>query len=184
MCGESLSLGVVAVLGNPQKVCVTCSYVCVSVSGSWSCWSSWSQCSSSCGGGYYQRTRTCGNPPPAGGGDICIGLHTEEALCSTHACEGESSEGIDGVFAPLTMVVGAYPSTHWRKAVNEIASYLVIDTCIPFVFKPPPPKKTWGNQIGAINISCILSLCSLNKGSPVGTPEGQAFLFISSNAFY
>ncbi|XP_029304398.1 semaphorin-5B-like isoform X1 [Cottoperca gobio] len=57
------------------------------VSGAWSCWSSWSQCSASCGGGHYQRTRTCSNPPPASGGDICIGLHTEEALCNTHACE-------------------------------------------------------------------------------------------------
>uniref|UniRef100_A0A1A8U0W5 Sema domain, seven thrombospondin repeats (Type 1 and type 1-like), transmembrane domain (TM) and short cytoplasmic domain, (Semaphorin) 5B n=1 Tax=Nothobranchius furzeri TaxID=105023 RepID=A0A1A8U0W5_NOTFU len=58
------------------------------VSGSWSCWSTWSQCTSSCGGGHYQRTRTCSSPPPANGGDICIGLHTEEALCNTHPCDG------------------------------------------------------------------------------------------------
>uniref|UniRef100_A0A3Q3K6Z8 Sema domain-containing protein n=1 Tax=Monopterus albus TaxID=43700 RepID=A0A3Q3K6Z8_MONAL len=58
------------------------------LSGAWSCWSPWSQCSSSCGGGHYQRTRMCSSPPPANGGDICIGLHTEEALCNTHACEG------------------------------------------------------------------------------------------------
>ncbi|KAM4538121.1 semaphorin-5B-like [Fundulus diaphanus] len=58
------------------------------VSGAWSCWSAWSQCSSSCGGGHYQRTRTCSSPAPANGGDICIGLHTEEALCNIHPCEG------------------------------------------------------------------------------------------------
>ncbi|KAK1165896.1 semaphorin-5B isoform X1 [Acipenser oxyrinchus oxyrinchus] len=58
------------------------------VTGAWSCWSSWSQCSATCGGGHYQRTRTCTNPAPANGGDICIGLHTEEALCNTHPCEG------------------------------------------------------------------------------------------------
>lgn len=62
--------------------------MCAAVNGAWSCWSSWSQCSSSCGGGHYQRTRTCSSPPPANGGDICIGLHTEEALCNTHPCEG------------------------------------------------------------------------------------------------
>ncbi|CAB1461007.1 unnamed protein product [Pleuronectes platessa] len=56
------------------------------VDGSWSCWSSWSKCSVTCGGGHYMRTRTCNNPPPAHGGDICLGLHTEEALCSTQAC--------------------------------------------------------------------------------------------------
>lgn len=60
------------------------------VHGGWSCWSAWSQCSSSCGGGHYQRTRTCSSPVPANGGDICIGLHTEEALCNTHTCEGEA----------------------------------------------------------------------------------------------
>uniref|UniRef100_A0AAY4BZR5 Semaphorin-5A n=1 Tax=Denticeps clupeoides TaxID=299321 RepID=A0AAY4BZR5_9TELE len=58
------------------------------VKGLWSCWSSWSQCSVPCGGGHYQRTRTCNSPAPTNGGDICIGLHTEEALCNTHTCEG------------------------------------------------------------------------------------------------
>uniref|UniRef100_H3AY29 Sema5A/B-like TSP-1 type 1 domain-containing protein n=1 Tax=Latimeria chalumnae TaxID=7897 RepID=H3AY29_LATCH len=62
------------------------------VKGSWSCWSPWSQCSTTCGGGHYQRTRTCTNPAPSNGGDICIGLHTEEALCNTHPCEGGWSD--------------------------------------------------------------------------------------------
>ncbi|KAG7255140.1 hypothetical protein CRUP_038349, partial [Coryphaenoides rupestris] len=31
-------------------------------------------------------TRSCSNPPPAHGGDICLGLHTEEALCNTQPC--------------------------------------------------------------------------------------------------
>ncbi|XP_066543517.1 semaphorin-5B [Amia ocellicauda] len=62
------------------------------VKGAWSCWSSWSQCSVTCGGGHYQRTRTCTNPSPANGGDICLGLHTEEALCNTHSCEGGWSD--------------------------------------------------------------------------------------------
>uniref|UniRef100_A0A8C7VGW2 Semaphorin-2A n=2 Tax=Oncorhynchus mykiss TaxID=8022 RepID=A0A8C7VGW2_ONCMY len=56
------------------------------VDGSWSCWSGWSKCSVTCGGGHYMRTRTCNNPPPAYGGDICLGLHTEEALCNTQSC--------------------------------------------------------------------------------------------------
>uniref|UniRef100_A0AAZ3RF80 Sema5A/B-like TSP-1 type 1 domain-containing protein n=1 Tax=Oncorhynchus tshawytscha TaxID=74940 RepID=A0AAZ3RF80_ONCTS len=66
----------------------------MSMKGTWSCWASWSHCSATCGGGHYQRTRTCSNPPPANGGDICIGLHTEEALCNTHTCEGMQTEQI------------------------------------------------------------------------------------------
>ncbi|XP_071394939.1 semaphorin-5B isoform X1 [Centroberyx affinis] len=64
-----------------------CNVQACPVSGAWSCWSSWSQCSVGCGGGHYQRTRSCNNPVPTNGGDICIGLHTEEALCNTHTCD-------------------------------------------------------------------------------------------------
>uniref|UniRef100_A0A4W3JG71 Semaphorin-5A n=1 Tax=Callorhinchus milii TaxID=7868 RepID=A0A4W3JG71_CALMI len=62
------------------------------VDGIWSCWSSWSKCSVTCGGGHYMRTRSCSNPAPAYGGDICLGLHTEEALCNTQACPDSWSE--------------------------------------------------------------------------------------------
>eukprot|EP00064_Thunnus_orientalis_P005062 superscaffoldBa00000482_g5075 len=64
-----------------------CNVQACPVKGAWSCWSSWSQCSVGCGGGHYQRTRSCNSPAPTNGGDICIGLHTEEALCNTHTCD-------------------------------------------------------------------------------------------------
>ncbi|KAM3838409.1 semaphorin-5B-like [Diretmus argenteus] len=76
-----------ACLGSPVEY-QDCTPQPCQVNGAWSCWLSWSQCSASCGGGHYQRTRTCSSPAPANGGDICIGLHTEEALCNTHTCEG------------------------------------------------------------------------------------------------
>ena len=48
------------------------------------------------------RTRTCNNPLPAHGGDICLGLHTEEALCHTQLCPGTHTHSknttICGVF--------------------------------------------------------------------------------------
>ncbi|XP_048832437.1 semaphorin-5A isoform X1 [Brienomyrus brachyistius] len=62
------------------------------VDGSWSCWSPWSKCSVTCGGGHYIRTRSCSSPTPAYGGDICLGLHTEEALCNTQPCPESWSE--------------------------------------------------------------------------------------------
>ncbi|MEE6465587.1 hypothetical protein FKM82_006602, partial [Ascaphus truei] len=63
-----------------------CNILPCPVDGGWSCWSSWSKCSATCGGGHYMRTRSCSNPAPANGGDICLGLHTEEALCNTQSC--------------------------------------------------------------------------------------------------
>ncbi|XP_044071688.1 semaphorin-5B isoform X1 [Siniperca chuatsi] len=76
----------VACRGSPVDY-QDCNVQACPVKGAWSCWSSWSQCSVGCGGGHYQRTRSCNSPAPANGGDICIGLHTEEALCNTHTCD-------------------------------------------------------------------------------------------------
>uniref|UniRef100_A0A3Q2ZV93 Semaphorin-5A n=1 Tax=Kryptolebias marmoratus TaxID=37003 RepID=A0A3Q2ZV93_KRYMA len=76
----------VACRGSPVEY-QDCNVQACLVKGAWSCWSPWSQCSVGCGGGHYQRTRSCNSPPPASGGDICIGLHTEEALCNTHPCD-------------------------------------------------------------------------------------------------
>ncbi|XP_029981564.1 semaphorin-5B isoform X4 [Sphaeramia orbicularis] len=76
----------VACRGSPVEY-QDCNVQACPVKGTWSCWSSWSQCSVGCGGGHYQRTRSCNSPAPANGGDICIGLHTEEALCNTHTCD-------------------------------------------------------------------------------------------------
>ncbi|XP_076602718.1 semaphorin-5B isoform X3 [Chaetodon auriga] len=77
----------VACRGSPVEY-QDCNVQACPVKGAWSCWSSWSQCSVGCGGGHYQRTRSCNSPAPANAGDICIGLHTEEALCNTHTCDG------------------------------------------------------------------------------------------------
>uniref|UniRef100_A0A452VBN6 Semaphorin 5A n=1 Tax=Ursus maritimus TaxID=29073 RepID=A0A452VBN6_URSMA len=72
-----------------------CNILPCPVDGVWSCWSSWSKCSATCGGGHYMRTRSCTNPAPAYGGDICLGLHTEEALCNTQPCPESWSEWSD-----------------------------------------------------------------------------------------
>ncbi|XP_008056885.1 semaphorin-5A [Carlito syrichta] len=72
-----------------------CNILPCPVDGVWSCWSPWSKCSATCGGGHYMRTRSCTNPAPAYGGDICLGLHTEEALCNTQPCPESWSEWSD-----------------------------------------------------------------------------------------
>uniref|UniRef100_A0A8C0R5Y1 Semaphorin-2A n=1 Tax=Canis lupus dingo TaxID=286419 RepID=A0A8C0R5Y1_CANLU len=72
-----------------------CNILPCPVDGVWSCWSPWSKCSATCGGGHYMRTRSCTNPAPAYGGDICLGLHTEEAVCNTDPCPESWSEWSD-----------------------------------------------------------------------------------------
>ncbi|XP_005811075.1 complement component C8 alpha chain [Xiphophorus maculatus] len=45
--------------------------------GSWSCWGSWSSCSS----GTKSRTRVCNNPSPEGGGAPCLGSANQNRRC-------------------------------------------------------------------------------------------------------
>lgn len=57
------------------------------VSGGWSTWSEWSDCSSNCGQGFQRRDRKCDNPIPRWGGPMCEENHVERTKCST-PCPG------------------------------------------------------------------------------------------------
>ena len=63
------------------------------IDGGFSEWSNWTACSEPqyCLQGFSKRTRTCTNPPPANGGDDCVGLSVENKDCPTQAdgCTGK-----------------------------------------------------------------------------------------------
>ncbi|GAA6088026.1 adhesion G protein-coupled receptor B1 isoform X2, partial [Tachysurus ichikawai] len=54
------------------------------VHGAWDEWSPWSLCSSTCGRGYRDRTRTC--KPPQFGGDECVGPEKQTKFCNIAVC--------------------------------------------------------------------------------------------------
>ena len=58
------------------------------VDGIWSQWSSWSNCSKSCGTGSRMRSRSCTNPSPSHGGSNCSGSRNETEACNTQNCPG------------------------------------------------------------------------------------------------
>ncbi|XP_053398910.1 SCO-spondin-like isoform X2 [Mercenaria mercenaria] len=67
------------------------------VIGNWSPWSVWSDCTATCADGLQQRIRTCTDPPPKYGGDICPGNAEEVRKCNTDIfCP------VDGHWAPWT----------------------------------------------------------------------------------
>ena len=53
----------------------------------WSAWSTWGDCSRSCGTGARFRTRQCDNPRPAYGGAPCIGEREEFKFCNIEPCD-------------------------------------------------------------------------------------------------
>lgn len=70
-----------------------CSRVTV---GHWSMWSSWEQCSMSCGLGFSYRNRSCGSLAPHNGGQTCHGEHNEVQTCNLGSCP------IDGGWSNFT----------------------------------------------------------------------------------
>uniref|UniRef100_A0A8C7LFG5 Adhesion G protein-coupled receptor B1a n=1 Tax=Oncorhynchus mykiss TaxID=8022 RepID=A0A8C7LFG5_ONCMY len=60
------------------------------VHGTWDEWSPWSLCSSTCGRGYRDRTRSC--KPPQFGGDPCMGPEKQTKFCNIAVCP------VDGVW--------------------------------------------------------------------------------------
>ncbi|XP_063307071.1 adhesion G protein-coupled receptor B1 isoform X2 [Pelobates fuscus] len=54
------------------------------VPGSWDEWSPWSLCSSTCGRGFRERTRTCN--PPQFGGEQCKGPEKQTKFCNIALC--------------------------------------------------------------------------------------------------
>jgi hypothetical protein len=58
------------------------------VNGNWAGWTSWSECSVTCGsGGFEVRSRSCDHPSPLYGGKFCIGDSLVAKPCSRPACE-------------------------------------------------------------------------------------------------
>ncbi|CAG2227544.1 Hemicentin-1 [Mytilus edulis] len=71
-----------------QEACNT--QVCI-IDGAWSQWGNFGQCSVTCGGGQYTRSRTCSDPYPQNGGLSCSGDSSEFTNCNTQACPTASS---------------------------------------------------------------------------------------------
>lgn len=67
------------------------------VHGGWTAWSSWSQCSATCGIAVKTRRRTCSNPEPKYGGRVCVGQERTEIYCHTLPhCPSYTALPVDG----------------------------------------------------------------------------------------
>ncbi len=88
----------------------------IAVHGGWSCWSDWSPCSASCGGGSRQRHRSCTNPVPSPNGHDCFGDPVEVESCNTHECTTPPLPMVSTI-APTTEVIDGYRFTDvgWRN---------------------------------------------------------------------
>ncbi|XP_045160489.2 SCO-spondin-like [Mercenaria mercenaria] len=72
-------------IGDTQES-QSCNLTNCPVNGSFTEWSSWNDCSVTCGNGIHTRTRNCSDPEPLYGGDDCVGEVEETESCSFGPC--------------------------------------------------------------------------------------------------
>lgn len=58
----------------------------VAIDGGWGEWSSWSECSRTCGAGVSIMERNCDHPRPAAGGKFCVGERRRYRMCNIDPC--------------------------------------------------------------------------------------------------
>ena len=59
------------------------------VDGGWTNWSSWGDCSATCGAGQKSKYRTCTAPVQAGLGKHCEGEAINQESCNDNTCHGK-----------------------------------------------------------------------------------------------
>ncbi|XP_062621236.1 A disintegrin and metalloproteinase with thrombospondin motifs adt-1-like isoform X2 [Saccostrea cucullata] len=117
-------------VGSPYDM-QPCPVIPCATDGSWTDWTAWSTCSTSCGGGTESRTRNCSNPAPSGGGNKCVGDHKESRNCSTSPCivDGAWSQWMQWTICSSTCGNGTKtraracdsppPSNHGKDCVGD-----------------------------------------------------------------
>ncbi|XP_055684696.1 A disintegrin and metalloproteinase with thrombospondin motifs 20 isoform X2 [Lutzomyia longipalpis] len=87
------------------------------VDGGWGPWSSYSECSRSCGGGAQFITRECNSPEPTNGGKYCVGARIEYKSCNTHNCPPGSLDAREEQCRELDNnnfdIVGIHKNVKW-----------------------------------------------------------------------
>jgi len=83
-----MAIAILATLNNIRFIDCLPDWCGDSVHGNWALWSSWGDCTVTCGGGQRRRFRTCTNPRPRHTGRDCLGPPQQTERCNTLNCAG------------------------------------------------------------------------------------------------
>ncbi|XP_061163025.1 A disintegrin and metalloproteinase with thrombospondin motifs adt-1-like [Saccostrea echinata] len=119
-----------------------------SVDGGFSEWSSWAQCSKSCGTGMKTRSRSCTNPVPADNGRNCSGSSWENVNCTIADCPVDTEWSDWTAWGDCSVSCGSGYQQRSRNCTN------------------PRPQNSGLNCLGTIaeTQTCNPSPCPINGG--------------------
>ena len=113
---QSESLILFAYIYSASTVFYTVQHI-ILVDGNWTEWSTWTECSTSCGGGIMSRNRTCSDPEPQFNGLDCSGNNTEKASCNENHCPSKTD------FFLFSLLI--YLSVHSLPLTNIFTSLIL-----------------------------------------------------------
>ncbi|XP_031566626.1 uncharacterized protein LOC116301675 [Actinia tenebrosa] len=100
------------------------------INGGYASWSTWSKCSSPCGGGSKMRKRSCTSPKPEGKGRDCsqLGPNTQTMSCNIQSCPTTSpgAGDVDGgwsawlPWSPCSVTCGGGSQIRKRTCTNPL----------------------------------------------------------------
>ncbi|PIK51722.1 putative SCO-spondin-like [Apostichopus japonicus] len=124
-------------------------FIWFSVNGGWSLWSSWSECTHSCGWGTRYRHRTCTSPAPMYGGSFCVGTAQAGASCLIQDCPVDARWGRWGPWTPCSHTCGSNGTYTRTRLCNA------------------PPALYGGEDCTGINnmtSDCYVTRCEIDGG--------------------
>ncbi|XP_023931419.1 CUB and sushi domain-containing protein 3-like isoform X1 [Lingula anatina] len=145
--------------GDQSRQCNTTPCI---VHGGWSTWSSWSNCSATCGGGVQSRSRQCNDPPPSSIGNPCSGISYKSRLCNMQPCPVHGEWGTWGSWSSCSATCGEGTRSRLRQCD-----------------KPPPTSG--GNTCSGSNTetsACAMQSCQETSCPPSGNPAILTAIYV------
>eukprot|EP01127_Copromyxa_protea_P017750 TRINITY_DN5457_c0_g1_i1.p1 TRINITY_DN5457_c0_g1~~TRINITY_DN5457_c0_g1_i1.p1 ORF type:complete len:488 (-),score=87.74 TRINITY_DN5457_c0_g1_i1:67-1530(-) len=132
---------------------------------SWNAWGPWGECSKTCGGGTYRRSRT--SNAPQNGGDDCDGGPDDTGRCNTQDCPADCTWGAWSPFSDCSAKCDGGIQTRTRIPSTQDNG--------------GAPCKGQASQV----IACNIAPCSFDGADPclgVRCPSGQECTKQGTNA--
>ncbi|KAL9959434.1 hypothetical protein ACROYT_G032758 [Oculina patagonica] len=156
--GTPISKGCSCAPGYRGKCCE----IAEIVHGGWSQWT-YFPCNVPCGAGKRNRTRTCTNPPPSGGGAACPGAALETLDCYNGPCQDPNIPLIDLVFALSA------------TSANSVRSYeLMQNTLKAFINKYGVNKIHYSIIVYG---DSVIRVVSFNRTFPISASDLKAAIY-------
>uniref|UniRef100_A0AAQ4PMF6 ADAM metallopeptidase with thrombospondin type 1 motif, 6 n=1 Tax=Gasterosteus aculeatus aculeatus TaxID=481459 RepID=A0AAQ4PMF6_GASAC len=135
--------------------------------GGWGPWSTWGECSRTCGGGVSSSMRHCDSPAPSGGGKYCLGERKRYRSCNTDACAAGSRDFREKQCADFDLMPFRGKYYNWKPytggGVKPCALNCLAEATTFYTEGSPAVVEGTGCQVDSLDI-CINGECKEHVG--------------------